>query len=166
MRGYTGSHDTGVPVNARAGASRILFIAVMLSLPIRPAVAVSDAALKGIVAEYEGRVFTLKMNMREPPKGSDHVPMLDRNGWHYWDPAGRIVLGAGERVEVTGIFNYSTRGFFLELARATEGAIPAPVSQRPRIRVRCMVEAESNAGAQAAQAEDLIRRILGAPAFP
>lgn len=106
--------------------------------------AVQETVLQGIAAGHAGKIFTLKMNMREPESAATSSPMLDKDGWHFWNPSGRIILSEGERVEVTGVFNYSTRGFFLELTREDTALGGEAIQSRPRIRIRVMVEAESD----------------------
>jgi len=133
------------------------------------ALAVQETVLQGIAAGHAGRIFTLKMNMREPESAATSAPMLDKDGWHFWNPSGRIILSEGERVEVTGVFNYSTRGFFLELAREDTALGGEAIQSRPRIRIRIMVEAESDKHEnQAVQSAALLDGILKPvePIFP
>ena len=145
------------PLAARAA----LLIVALLVVPAH-ATAVHDSVLQGIAAGHVGRIFTLKVNMREPESGANNAPMLDKDGWHFWNPSGRIILSEGERIEVTGAFNYSTRGFFLELARENAGFGDAPpIQSRPRIRIRIMVEADQDKpDIQAVQCEALLGAIL------
>jgi len=168
MGGYTGSTPAREPVNGCGRIVRILFIGTVLWF-CGPggALAVHESVIRGIAAELEGRLVTLKMNMREPAGAATHVPMFDEDGWHFWDPSGRIVLPAGERVEVTGVFNYSTRGFFLELARQAPGLAPVPIERRERIRFRLMVEALGESpGRQLEEAMELIGRIVDLSSRP
>lgn len=158
-RGYTGS--------VCRASLRIFRFTTWLALIVSGlaahtgSLAVQESVLKGIAAGHAGRIFTLKMNMREPESAATSAPMLDKDGWHFWNPSGRIILSEGERVEVTGVFNYSTRGFFLELAREDTALGGEAIQSRPRIRIRIMVEAESDKHeAQAVQSAALLGGIL------
>jgi hypothetical protein len=152
-------------VRARRSPARAALLGLALlgaaAAAVTEAVAVHDTVLQGIAAGHAGRIFILKMNMREPESGANNAPMFDKDGWHFWNPSGRIVLAEGERVEVTGVYNYSTRGFFLELTREDTALGGEPVQSRPRIRFRIMVEAEMDKPEdQATQTTALIGEIL------
>ncbi len=144
------------PLATRAAIVLVALLGATADVP-----AVHDTVLQGVAAGNVGRIFALKMNMREPESGANNAPMFDKDGWHFWNPSGRIVLSEGERVEVTGAFNYATRGFFLELAREHTGFGSEPIQSRPRIRIRIMVEAEPDKPEdQAAQGAALLGGIL------
>lgn len=147
-------------------AARWFLLAAVVAWCQSGAFAVHESVLSGIVSGHSGRVFTLRMNMREPDTRSSSAPMFDKDGWHFWNPSGRIVLAEGERVEVTGVYNYSTRGFFFELAREDTAFGGESIQARPRIRFRIMLEAESDKPEdQAVQSAALIGAIL-APTDP
>lgn len=159
-RGYTGSVCHASLCILRCTAHVALLVAGLLAAHTG-ALAVHETVLQGIAAGHAGRIFVLKTNMREPESAATSVPMLDTDGWHFWNPSGRIVLSEGERVEVTGVFNYSTRGFFLELAREDMALGGEAIQSRPRIRIRIMVEAESDKPEdQAVQSAALLGGIL------
>jgi hypothetical protein len=67
--------------------------------------------------------------------------MFDEAGWHFINQQSSIVLRSGSRVEITGFFNYSERGFFIELAEASLGFFHEPLNRRRRTRIRIMVKA-------------------------
>ncbi|MFQ5701558.1 MAG: hypothetical protein ACE5HU_06925 [Acidobacteriota bacterium] len=143
-----------------------LVTAAMLCLGDRPS-CVPSSLLQRIVVDYRSKVFTLKMDLREPYHPVVHVPMFDAEGMHFYNPAGKIVLAKGTRVEITGVFNYSERGFFLELARESTGFLQEDLNRRARMRIRFMVQAtKDEPEEQAVQANELIAKILDLPILP
>lgn len=131
--------------------------------------ALRGSALDAIASRCTGKVFHLRTDLRgaAPHAESMQAPMFDRKGWHSMAESGDVVLGAGERVEVTGLFNYAERGFFVELAREATGATKPPVRQRPRLRFRVMIETPGDAPeAQAEEGLALLRRVLNIPEIP
>ena len=160
LRGYTGSvfHASR---RVKAVVTRCALVALLVPASISGTLGVSDSVLQGLVTAHAGKVFTLKVNMREPQVGATNAPMLDKDGWHFFNPTGRIVLAEGERIEVTGVYNYSKSGFFLELAREDTAFGGESIQGRPRIRIRIMVESEADKPEdQTAQAAALIDAIL------
>jgi hypothetical protein len=137
-----------------------------MSLPIGPqgdAHALGNSALDRISAACQSKFFTLKVALHEPDTSSDtmQASTLEKNGWHHNNPNGPVAIDAGSRVEVTGVFNYSERGFFLELAREAAGMTEGDIASRPRCRIRIVVEAAgSDQTAQTREALDLIGKVL------
>lgn len=124
------------------------------------------SAIEQVATTIESRSYTLRIDLHEPEtKGASmQAPTLERRGWHHHNPAGPVVLRAGERVEVTGVFNYAERGLFVELSGDGGGSDD---SGRPRLRVRVMVETPGdNPSGQAAEALELIGRVLDLGATP
>lgn len=131
------------------------------------ALALNDRALETIALRCDGKLFTLRANLREPSRQREamQTPMLDRKGWHFSDESGEVWLREGERVEVTGLFNYSEKGFFVELSQQEAGSSREARRQRRRMRFRVMTEAPlEDPDAQAAEGLALLRRVLDLPA--
>ncbi|HKY31716.1 MAG TPA: hypothetical protein VJV23_04205 [Candidatus Polarisedimenticolia bacterium] len=142
-------------------------MAVTLAASPAPAEALHSRALSEVVAAYGSQPFILRADLRGPAQGGDGmlVPMLDRKGWHF--TGGSPVLAAGAAVEVTGLFNYSERGFVVEIARQAEGFGAEPVGRRERVRVRLTVESPSaDPAAQVREAAALLRSLLSFQARP
>ena len=145
-----------------------MVLLTLLAASISELGAIGARSLEQVVAAYEGRIFTLQVSLHEPINATEamQAPMLDRKGWHYHDTSRPAVLSAGTRVEVAAVFNYAERGLFLELARESEGFGKQPVDERPRMRVRIMLEADAaDTSAQVAQAYSLIDKLLR-PSIP
>ncbi|HET9480943.1 MAG TPA: hypothetical protein VFP98_04235 [Candidatus Polarisedimenticolia bacterium] len=160
---YTGSHT------ARCRIHRPIALLLVLALAAIPVLALHTTALDRVHSDTKGRHFMLKIALREPIQFGEtmQAPMLDRRGWHHQNSSGAIVLQAGSSVEVSGVFNYAERGFFLELAQAGGEASDQPVAQRARLRVRVMVEAGvDEPDRQAAQALELIGKVLESQGLP
>lgn len=131
-----------------------------------PALSLDASALGQIAPLIEGRSFRLKVTLHEPETAGESMqaPTLEKKGWHHHNPAGPVALKAGDEVEVTAVFNYSERGLFLELAKAQPGPEREPITARPRIRVRIMVETmPSDPPGQVREATDLIGKVLDLP---
>ena len=142
-----------------------VLIATFVSVVTGPSWALHTTSLERIVAEYTGRQFPLKAHLRQPAQGAIHAPMFDDKGWHFVNHQGSLVLRSGSRVEITGIFNYSERGFFVELAEASLGFFHEPLNRRRRMRIRIMVDAAvDDAELQYAQGLHLMAGILAIPA--
>jgi len=126
--------------------------------------ALQTTALERIAEGYVGRQFVLRVSLHEPADGATHVPMLNDKGWYFVNSRGGIVLRVGSKVEVTGVFNYSERGFFIELAEASLGFFHEPLNRRRRIRVRVMVEgAIEDPELQYAQGLHLMNQVFDIP---
>ena len=157
MSSYTGSHR-----------KVCIWAAVMINTLVMAVTGMSYAlhktSLERIMAEYTGRQFPLKADMRQPAQGASHAPMFNNKGWHFVNNQGSLVLRSGSRTEITGIFNYSENGFFIELAEASQGFFHEPLNRRRRMRVRIMVEAPGDdPELQYAQGLHLMARILAIP---
>ena len=143
--------------------------ALILFASTERATALERTVLEDLASSYETRIFELRVNLHEPnARGrSMQAPTLNADGWYHHNPSGPVSLRAGSRVEVTGVFNYSERGFFLELAaERTDGGL-GPDNGRPRIRVRFMVESlPAEIEEQTEQALELLEKVLRAPAIP
>lgn len=165
MRGYTGSRSS---VRRERRLARILIAAVTTSVVAVGAVLpVDKRVLEGISEQYRGKIFLLEVDLHAPAPGSLYAPMYDKNGWHFRDPSTPIVLERGRRVEITGAFNYSERGFFLEFAEESDGFFERPIERRARIRIRFMVESLPDApDEQASQADDLVARLIQPVSVP
>ena len=137
-------------------------VAVLILFSDRPAALHRDA-LEAIARMLEAKVFLLKTDIHVPDLSGETmmVPTLEGRGWHHHNPAGAVTLQAGTRVEVTGVFNYAERGFFLELAREDTNVPRQPITARPRARIRIMVETPgTDPEAQRAEAATLIAKVL------
>ncbi|MGH9868219.1 MAG: hypothetical protein ACREAA_08660 [Candidatus Polarisedimenticolia bacterium] len=133
---------------------------VLGSFSTSATLALHRRALEQIAASYTGRAVVLRVNLHAPiPNGEEmSAPMLNAKGWH--NASGLSVLSAGSTAEVTGVFNYAERGFFLEIAADPQRGAAA-IIERPRVRVRLMIEAPANdPAAQSAEAIRLIGTIL------
>ena len=142
---------------------RMLLLAGVCASLVVPALALNPETLQDVATNYRDKVFMLKVSMREPVVVGDFIqaPMLDAKGWHFVNQSKEILLLSGSRVEVTGVFNYSERGFFVELATESTGFFHRPVSERPRLRIRLMVETPpDNPNAQATEAAKLLEKLL------
>jgi len=131
--------------------------------------AMEKAAVAQIAAALEGKSFLLKVDLHEPDPAADNMqaPTLERRGWHHHNPGGPVALKAGTQIQVTGVFNYSERGLFLELARQSGDDANAGIAARPRARIRIMVEAlPADPAGQAREAADLIGKVLQDVASP
>lgn len=143
-----------------------IILLVYMSLPIglgSDPHALGNSALLRINAACESKFFTLKVALHEPDTSSDtmQASTLEKNGWHHHNPNGPVAIDAGSRVEVTGVFNYSERGFFLEVAREASGMTEGDIASRPRSRIRFVVEAGgADQNAQTREAFDLIGKVL------
>ena len=136
--------------------------AAMILFPDRSA-PLHPEALGAVATVLEAKVFRLKTDLHAPDLAGEsmQVPTLEGRGWHHNNPNGEIILAAGTRVEVTDIFNYSERGFFLELAKEDTGVPRQPITARPRTRIRIMVETPGiDPEAQRAEAFALIAKVL------
>lgn len=150
-------------------SSMAILIAAVALAAVAPAAAVNPTVIETLAAAYESQLFLLKVGLHEPVRTNEglHAPMLDEKGWHYRDPSRPVVLRAGTRVEVTGLFNYAERGMFLELAEESGGFVRRQVRDRSRIRVRLMVEAAGDdPDAQRKEAAALLERLLSGPLTP
>ena len=117
-------------------------------------------AIEQIAASYTGRAVVLKRDLPAPIWNGEEMnaPMLNAKGWHHM--SGSSVLSAGSTAEVTGVFNYAERGFFLEIAAEPHRGAAA-ITERPRVRVRLMIESPAtDPAAQAAEAARLIGTLL------
>ena len=126
-------------------------------------------ALARVAARIEAQIVTLAVDLHEPDLRAETMqsPTLERKGWHHDNPTGPVALRAGSRVEVTGVFNYSERGLFLELAREEADPARSSPAARPRIRIRIMVETpNTDPEGQRAEALGLIARVIGLPPEP
>lgn len=169
----TGGHPglTGEDMSSYTGSHRkvCMWTAVLISLLAGGGVptlrALHTTSLERIATEYMGRQFPLKTNLRQLSPGAINAPMYDDKGWHFVNHQGDLVLRSGARAEITGIFNYSERGFFVELAEPSQGFFHEPLNRRRRMRVRIMVEAPiEDAELQYAQGLHLLAGILEIPA--
>jgi len=116
-------------------------------------------AVEQIATSFSGRAIVLKVDLPGPAWGGEGMsaPMLNAKGWHVAGPA---VLTSGSTAEVTGVFNYAERGLFLEIAADPQRGA-ATIVDRPRVRVRLMIEAPgTDPAAQAAEAVRLIEKLL------
>lgn len=128
-----------------------------------------SSSLEQIASAYASKVCLLKVDLHEPDTSGEGMllPTLEKKGWHNHNPSGPIVLSAGTRVEVTGVFNYSDRGLFLELARESSAQDLQSIASRPRCRIRIMVEAlPADPAGQVQEAAALIGKVLEAAANP
>ncbi len=159
MRSFVGAGDT---VSRALAAVMIMTSLLAAGLDARGARALHQRALERIGEQIASHRFRLLVNLHEPDPRADSMQAatLERRGWHHHNPQRPIALPAGATVEVTGVFNYAERGFFVEVTGATpEG--DHPEEARARIRFRIMVEADgTDAQAQQAEAIDLLRRVL------
>ena len=147
----------------RSARIPFLFFLALLGCPWTTVLCLDNAALEQITATWDGQVCRLKVDLHEPDTGGDtmQAPTLEKKGWHHHNPTGPIVLKAGTRVTVIGIFNYAERGFFLELAKEQEGLESEPVASRPRSRIRIMVETPgTDSAGQAQEAGVMISKVL------
>jgi hypothetical protein len=103
---------------------------------------------------FEGRVYRLKVNLHKPERGGKPAPWLDLKGWHRRDIHRDIVLGTGEEVMVTGLFNYGDRSLFLELTRW-----PSPPWEGPPVRMRIRIQADAGPEEQEEQGDE-VRRLI------
>ena len=157
MSSYTGSHRKVCMCTA-------VMITTFVTAVTGTSYALNATSLERIMAEYTGRQFPLKTHLRQPTQRAIHAPMFDDKGWHFINHQGSLVLRAGSRVEITSIFNYSERGFFLELAEASLGFFHEPLNRRRRMRVRIMVKAPGDdPELQYAQGLHLMAGILTIP---
>lgn len=119
----------------------------------------SEGAIVGALAArfrpfFEGRVYRLRVNLHKPEPGGRPAPWMDAKGWHRRDTARPVILGAGERVQVTGVFDYGDRSIFIELTRW-----PSPPWDEEAVRTRIRLKADS--GPEKADRQDQeIRRLL------
>ncbi|HZI95249.1 MAG TPA: hypothetical protein VFE84_13465 [Patescibacteria group bacterium] len=153
----------------RSHRTALLFGVAILLSSSGAALSLDNAALGQIASAWDGKVCRLKVDLHEPDPGGDSMqaPTLEKRGWHHNNPTGPIVLKAGTSVTVIGLFNYSERGLFLELAREQEGLDGEPAASRPRCRIRIMVETPgSDSAGQAQEAGAMISRVLEATANP
>lgn len=119
----------------RRAAHVAVALSAVLAAGVPTAIALHARALDRIAEQVERRSFHLRTSLREPARQAESMqaPMLDRKGWHYLQTAGPILLHQGEVVQVKAVFNYSEKGFFVELA-------PEPARDRKGLRFRVMVE--------------------------
>ena len=162
---------TEVAVDCRRGSARIpfLFFLALLTGPWATVFCLDNAALEQIATTWDGQVCMLKVDLHEPDTGGDtmQAPTLEKKGWHHHNPTGPIVLKAGTRVKVIGIFNYADRGFFMELAKEQEGLESEAVASRPRSRIRIMVETPgTDSAGQVQEAGVMIAKVLETIANP
>ncbi len=123
--------------------------------------ALQRSAIEQITSLYSGRLVVLRSELRAPSSGGEgmQTPMFDAKGWHF--AAGSTVLRSGEEAEVTGVFNYAERGFFLELAAPAERGGPDALIDRQRARFRIMTDTPAtDPSAQAAEALRLLDRLM------
>lgn len=102
---------------------------------------------------FEGRVYLLRMNLHKPEPGGHPAPWMDAKGWHRRDVSRPVVLGAGERVQVTGIFDYGDRSVFVELTRW-------PVRPWNEDSVRTRIRLKAGAGPEKPEKQDEEIRLL------
>ena len=137
-------------------------VGIVILFPDLPA-PVHPEALGAIATVLEAKVFRLKTDLHVPDLAGESmlVPTLEGRGWNHHNPNGAVALRTATRVEVTGIFNYSERGFILELAQEDTGVPRQPITARPRARIRIMVETPgTDPRAQRAEAFTLIAKVL------
>ncbi len=103
---------------------------------------------------FEGRVYRLKMNLHKPEPGGHPAPWMDAKGWHRRDVARPVILAVGEKVQVTGVFDYGDRSVFIELTRW-----PSPPWNEEAVRTRTRMKAESGPEKPEKQDEE-IRKLL------
>jgi len=167
---YTGSHRTLCSEGDLRRSRMARWVMAALALASGASVvAVDKSALEQISGTWERKIFMLKVDLHEPDPSGDtmQAATLERRGWHHHNPTGPIALRAGTRVEVTGIFNYSERGLFLEIAREDPEAGQEGIAARPRCRIRIMVETPpADPAGQAREAGELIGKVLGETASP
>jgi len=150
-------------VDERAVTKGILIIGLLTLGAADVATALHRTALDQVAGATESRAFTLKVDLREPgTRGeSAQAPALERGGWHHHNPQGPILIGAGSRVEVTGVYNYSERGFFLEVAADPDFSGETPLTSRKRMRFRVMVDTPAtNPSGQAAEAFEFLGKVF------
>jgi hypothetical protein len=137
---------------------RIVLATLAMMAPAAAPLALHRQAVEQIAARYANKVVVLKGDLRISSGGEGmQAPMLDTKGWHFM--SGPSVLRSGSQAEITAVFNYGVRGFFLEIAGAADAS--EPLLDRPRVRVRVMTDVPSaDPSGQAAQAATLIDRIL------
>lgn len=146
-----------------------LVTGLLWATSIGPGAALEKGVLEGLAAVYLGQVFELRANLHAPdPRGhSMQAPTLTSEGWYHHNLQGPVLLRAGSRVEVTGAFNYSERGFFLELAAERPEGARMSEADRPRLRVRFMVESPpAEIDEQREQAIELLDKVLGTTGAP
>ncbi len=118
-----------------------------------------QAATVGALAErfrpfFEGRIYSLRMNLHKPEPGGHPAPWMDVKGWHRRDTARPVILALGEGVQVTGVFDYGDRSVFIELTRW-----PSPPWNEEAVRMRIRMKAESGPDKPEKQDEE-IRKLL------
>ena len=131
--------------------------------------AMGPSALAEISSAFNGKSFLLRVDLHEPDPAADNMeaPTLEKRGWHHHNPSRPVALKSGTRVQVTGVFNYSDRGLFLELARQDGEDAGAGITARPRCRFRIMVETPpADPAGQARDAADLLGKVLQEVASP
>lgn len=141
--------------------SLVSFILMLVMISAGPAAAIDQRVLERIAEAYEAGVFSVRVDIHEPnPRvTSMQSPTVFSNGWRHHNPGGPVLFPAGSLVEVTALFNYSERGFFLELAEVREE--DTPVTERKRLRIRFMIEPGITAlDEQAEKAIELIDMVL------
>jgi len=146
----------------------MLFMFCMATLA-PAALAMEKNALAEIATAFQGKSFLLKVDLHEPDPAADNMqaPTLERRGWHHHNPGGPVALKAGTLVQVTGVFNYSERGMFLEVARQSAEDGNAGITARPRARIRIMVEAAlADPSGQSREAAELLGKVLENVASP
>lgn len=136
-------------------------IALVLLLLTGRASAIESEALRRLAPAFQSKAFTLRVDLHEPdPKSASiHAPTLGPEGWLHVNQEGPVLFHAGSLVEVTGIFNYAERGFFLEIAEVTRNG-DSPAS-RKRLRIRFMIHpGVTGLEEQRAMAVELIEKVL------
>ena len=139
-----------------------LSLALAAALSVNGAAAAVREVLDQIVATYEHHPFRLAVDLHVPLGLGQPAPSLDLKGWHHNEPSRPVLLGAGEAVEVTAVFNYGDKGVFLEISRfEKEKGSDLP----PHLRVRFIAEAPpEKPDVQATELVTLISRVLRPPA--
>lgn len=155
------------------GSRRTARPAIALVIPVMlimmagpPAAALDERVLQRLAGTYMSGVFALRVDVHEPNTRVDSMqsPTVESSGWRNHNPGGPVLFHSGSLVEVTGLFNYSDRGFFLEVAEVTEAGVPA--TDRKRVRIRFMIEPGITAlDEQEKKSVELIEMVLG-PAEP
>jgi hypothetical protein len=161
--------EADVDCARRSHRAPLSFVVAMILCSSSAGFCLDNAALGQIVSAWDGKVCRLKVDLHEPDPGGDSMqaPTLEKRGWHHNNPSGPIVLKAGTSVTVIGLFNYSERGFFVELAREQEGLDGGPAASRPRCRIRIMVETPgSDSAGQVQEAGAMLSKVLESIANP
>lgn len=134
-----------------------------------PVPGLHTTALEQVAAVYESNSYILRVSLKEPDLTDNNIQVvtLNKKGWYHVNPSGAVVLPAGSRVQVAGVFNYAERGLFIEIVLDSAERTGQPINTRPRARIRFLVEAKGDEpDEQAAEAVKLIDKVLKAPSAP